>query len=137
MLLINPTSSFPPPSSAAAHLLPLHFPSGGSISRCRRRSFPGRPTELPHQQQHWIARRLCMNGLDNAEVAKELDALATITKAARRLFANAYPALELVMFCILVLKRKANIREIAGYVQKITACKDIDVMEDLDNGRPP
>lgn len=26
---------------------------------------------------------------------------------------------------------------IAGYVQKITARKDIDVMEDLDNGRPP
>ncbi|KAK6136873.1 hypothetical protein DH2020_029385 [Rehmannia glutinosa] len=26
---------------------------------------------------------------------------------------------------------------IAGYVQKITARKDIDVMEDLDNGKPP
>lgn len=24
-----------------------------------------------------------------------------------------------------------------GYVQKITACKEIDVMEDLDNGKPP
>lgn len=26
---------------------------------------------------------------------------------------------------------------IAGYVQKITARKDIEVMEDLDNGKPP
>lgn len=26
---------------------------------------------------------------------------------------------------------------LAGYVQKITARKDIDVMEDLDNGKPP
>jgi len=25
----------------------------------------------------------------------------------------------------------------AGYVQKITARKDIDVMEDLENGKPP
>ena len=26
---------------------------------------------------------------------------------------------------------------IAGYVQKITARTDIEVMEDLDNGKPP
>ncbi|KAF7127028.1 hypothetical protein RHSIM_Rhsim11G0166200 [Rhododendron simsii] len=27
--------------------------------------------------------------------------------------------------------------QIAGYVQKITTRKDIEVMEDLDNGKPP
>jgi len=33
----------------------------------------------------------------------------------------------------------SNLRtlDVTGYVQKITARKDIDVMENLDNGKPP
>lgn len=39
-----------------------------------------------------------MNGPESVEVAKEPDMLATITREGRRLFANAYPALELDMY---------------------------------------
>nr|GMD90402.1 calmodulin-like protein 1 [Ipomoea batatas] len=116
-----------------------------------------------------IAEKLFMNGQESVGAAKAQGLSVTITKGGRRLSANAYPALELVLLlsdmidcyfflfeCILLLHyempylihepirlclllRLPNLNLdivslITGYVQKITARKDIDVMEDLDNG---
>ncbi|MBA0667291.1 hypothetical protein Goklo_000397 [Gossypium klotzschianum] len=47
------------------------------------------------------------------------------------------PLLFLFLLSILALFVKMKLYELAGYVQKITARKDIEVMEDLDNGKPP
>lgn len=46
-----------------------------------------------------IVRKLFMNGLESVEVVKGLDMSAIIIKGGKRLSANAYLALELVIFC--------------------------------------
>ncbi|KAI3827993.1 hypothetical protein L1987_02082 [Smallanthus sonchifolius] len=49
---------------------------------------------------------------------------------------TAFPFLDIM--CLPVTEFTQNHRsKNHSYVQKITARKDIDVMEDLDNGKPP
>ncbi|CAI0556955.1 unnamed protein product [Linum tenue] len=69
-----------------------------------------------------IAGKWFMNGLESAGVAKGQGMSVILTREGRRLSANACLA-----------KGSINV----GYVQKITARKDIEVMENLDNGKPP
>ncbi|KAL6270396.1 hypothetical protein ACE6H2_027307 [Prunus campanulata] len=65
---------------------------------------------------------------ESVGVAKAQDLSVITTKEEEKLSANAYLAKELTC---------ETPRSGDGYVQKITARKDIEVMEDLDNGRPP
>lgn len=52
-------------------------------------------------------------------------------------FMNANLFLEPLCFLFTTLEFLLKIFIIVGYVQKITARKDIEVMVDLDNGKPP
>lgn len=52
-------------------------------------------------------------------------------------FMNANLCLEPLCFLFTTLEFLLKIFIIVGYVQKITARKDIEVMVDLDNGKPP
>lgn len=50
-----------------------------------------------------IVKKWCMNGLESVEVAKGLDLSAITTKGEKRLPANVYLALELVLMLLLPL----------------------------------
>ncbi|BBH09557.1 protein disulfide isomerase [Prunus dulcis] len=89
--------------------LPMTYPNTSPVS----------PEEIDRRLRCDPIVELYMNGQESVGVAKAQDLSVISTKGGRETICKCLPCQGI------------------GYVQKITARKDIEVMEDLDNGRPP